>query len=99
METKLYPHGKNPLFPDDEDITHKPEDIRKHLDLSLKALNTDKIEMFYLRESLFVVDCKLLLPLTCLLQMVLTETLLTRTLFELSTKSTRRESSIDLESP
>lgn len=50
METKLYPHGKNPLFPDDEDITHKPEDIRKHLDLSLKALNTDKIEMFYLRE-------------------------------------------------
>lgn len=50
METKLYPHGKSPLFPDDEPITHKPEDIRKHLDLSLKALNTDKIEMFYLRK-------------------------------------------------
>ena len=49
METKLYPHAKNPMFEDDG-ITHTPEDIRKHLDLSLKALNTDKIEMFYLRE-------------------------------------------------
>jgi aryl-alcohol dehydrogenase-like predicted oxidoreductase len=51
VETKLYPHGGNPLLPDSEPITHKPEDIRKHLDASLKALNTDKIEMFYLRKQ------------------------------------------------
>lgn len=49
METKLYPNPGASRLIDSEAITHTPEDIRKHLDLSLKALNTDKIEMFYLR--------------------------------------------------
>lgn len=44
METKLYPtHAPNPVLG-----SHSPEDLRKYLDISLKALNTDSLEMFYL---------------------------------------------------
>ncbi|KAJ7087330.1 Aldo/keto reductase [Mycena belliarum] len=41
METKLYPSVAAAR-------THSPEDLRKFLMLSLKALNTDKLEMWYL---------------------------------------------------
>ncbi|KAJ7286400.1 Aldo/keto reductase [Mycena rebaudengoi] len=41
METKLYPSAKM-------NASHSPEDLRKHLMASLKALNTDKLEMWYL---------------------------------------------------
>ncbi|KAJ6580794.1 Aldo/keto reductase [Mycena capillaripes] len=43
METKMYPRPG-------QEITgsHLPEDLRKFLLMSLKALNTDKIEMWYL---------------------------------------------------
>ncbi|KAJ6465205.1 Aldo/keto reductase [Mycena vitilis] len=39
METKLYPAPGR---------SHSPEDLRKFLMISLKALNTDKLEMWYL---------------------------------------------------
>ncbi|KAG9126374.1 hypothetical protein FRC07_003680 [Ceratobasidium sp. 392] len=39
VETKLYPSGP---------IKHTPEGIREHLDKSLAALKTDKVELFYL---------------------------------------------------
>ncbi|KAJ6580796.1 Aldo/keto reductase [Mycena capillaripes] len=44
METKLYP------FPGIPQITgtHSAQDLRKYLLMSLKALNTDKLEMWYL---------------------------------------------------
>ncbi|KAJ3483251.1 hypothetical protein NLI96_g6433 [Meripilus lineatus] len=50
LETKLYPNVSNarlrtagaPI------ISHSPEDLRKFLDISLKALNADQIEMWYL---------------------------------------------------
>ncbi|RPD64666.1 Aldo/keto reductase [Lentinus tigrinus ALCF2SS1-7] len=49
METKLYPmsdsRGIERGVPR---ITHSPEDLRKHLDLSLKALQTDCLDMWYL---------------------------------------------------
>lgn len=47
METKLYPnaHGPSAAF---ESYTHKPEDVRRGLVNSLKALKTDKIDLFYL---------------------------------------------------
>ncbi|KAJ7286405.1 Aldo/keto reductase [Mycena rebaudengoi] len=41
LETKVYPYA--PL-----NISHTPEDLRKHLMISLKALKTDKLEMWYL---------------------------------------------------
>ncbi|KAF8166083.1 Aldo/keto reductase [Mycena galopus ATCC 62051] len=43
METKLYPAKGQKITG-----THSPEDLRKFLMMSLKALNTDKIEMWYL---------------------------------------------------
>ncbi|KZS98927.1 Aldo/keto reductase [Sistotremastrum niveocremeum HHB9708] len=47
MDTKLYPSpGRNAML--GSAISHSPEDLRKHLLASLKALNTDKIEMWYL---------------------------------------------------
>ncbi|TFY51775.1 hypothetical protein EVG20_g10842 [Dentipellis fragilis] len=47
METKLYPvPQKSVLFNDF--INHTPESMRRHLDDSLKALNTDTLEMWYL---------------------------------------------------
>ncbi|EKM52793.1 uncharacterized protein PHACADRAFT_261422 [Phanerochaete carnosa HHB-10118-sp] len=49
MDTKLYPMGPNGYkLRDLPVITHKPEDLRKHLDESLKALNTDSLDMWYL---------------------------------------------------
>ena len=46
MDTKVYPTvGKG--MPGDQ-ITHKPEDLRKYLQISLKALKTDKVDMWYL---------------------------------------------------
>ncbi|KAJ3525988.1 hypothetical protein NM688_g8318 [Phlebia brevispora] len=50
VETKLYPNairfrGKKP---DSEIISHTPEDLRKYLDISLKELNVDQLEMWYL---------------------------------------------------
>ncbi|KAJ7787235.1 Aldo/keto reductase [Mycena olivaceomarginata] len=43
METKLYPAAGATITG-----THSPEDLRKFLKLSLKELNTDKLEMWYL---------------------------------------------------
>jgi len=43
METKLYPAPGQKITG-----THSPEDLRKFLMMSLKALNTDQIEMWYL---------------------------------------------------
>ncbi|KAJ7087316.1 Aldo/keto reductase [Mycena belliarum] len=43
METKLYPVKGYSITG-----THSPEDLRKFLMVSLKALNTDKLEMWYL---------------------------------------------------
>ncbi|EJD54256.1 Aldo/keto reductase [Auricularia subglabra TFB-10046 SS5] len=45
METKLYPSS---VFRVPNGIRHTPEDLRTHLHASLKALNTDKIYMWYL---------------------------------------------------
>jgi aflatoxin B1 aldehyde reductase len=45
LETKLYPTVNYPMLPP---ITHSPEDLRKHLEISMKALDTDCLEMFYL---------------------------------------------------
>lgn len=46
METKLYPLKGN--IPGAEFITHSPEDLRKHLMKSLTALNTKKVDVWYL---------------------------------------------------
>lgn len=46
MDTKLYPTVGRGL--PGEQITHRPEDLRKHLQLSLNALNTKKVDMWYL---------------------------------------------------
>ncbi|KAJ7208769.1 Aldo/keto reductase [Mycena haematopus] len=43
METKLYPAKGQTITG-----THSPEDLRKFLMVSLKELNTDKLEMWYL---------------------------------------------------
>ncbi|EJD54243.1 Aldo/keto reductase [Auricularia subglabra TFB-10046 SS5] len=45
METKLYPSA---LFNIPNGAHHTPEDIRKHMRESLKALNTEKVYMWYL---------------------------------------------------
>ncbi|TFY55976.1 hypothetical protein EVG20_g9115 [Dentipellis fragilis] len=47
METKLYPVPQKSAFFNDI-INHTPENMRRHLDDSLKALNTDTLEMWYL---------------------------------------------------
>ncbi|CZR58186.1 related to aldehyde reductase [Phialocephala subalpina] len=47
MDTKLYPNKGSPMNPDDQ-YDHTPEDVRRGLMASLKALNTKKIDMFYL---------------------------------------------------
>ncbi|TFK46415.1 Aldo/keto reductase [Heliocybe sulcata] len=47
MDTKLYPTVAVGM-PGIPVITHSAEDVRKHLMESLKALKTDKIDMFYL---------------------------------------------------
>ncbi|EMD32818.1 hypothetical protein CERSUDRAFT_118513 [Gelatoporia subvermispora B] len=51
MDTKLYPnvaHKQWISMTGGTVISHSPEDLRKHLDASLKALNTDTLEMWYL---------------------------------------------------
>ncbi|KAA8566686.1 hypothetical protein EYC84_009220 [Monilinia fructicola] len=49
MATKLYPN--NPIYPNNMDggnITHRADDVRLHLDRSLRALGVDKVDLFYL---------------------------------------------------
>lgn len=46
MDTKYYPTAGRGM--PGEQTTHTPEDLRKHLLQSLKALNTDKVDMWYL---------------------------------------------------
>lgn len=46
MDTKVYPTVGRKL--PGEQISHRPEDLRKHLQLSLKALNAKKVDMWYL---------------------------------------------------
>ncbi|KAI0351263.1 Aldo/keto reductase [Trametes cingulata] len=50
VDTKLYPFSAfeayRKMMP--VSITHSPEDIRKWFDVSLKALNTDSIDLWYL---------------------------------------------------
>ncbi|KAL5527048.1 hypothetical protein ACEPAG_5839 [Sanghuangporus baumii] len=48
MDTKLYPNISNPVVQGKFVISHKPEDLRKFLQIQLKALNTDKLDMWYL---------------------------------------------------
>ncbi|EJD00810.1 Aldo/keto reductase [Fomitiporia mediterranea MF3/22] len=50
MDTKLYPTTSYTGPPRDDMvlISHRPEDLRKYLQIQLKALNTDKIDMWYL---------------------------------------------------
>ncbi|PCH42898.1 hypothetical protein WOLCODRAFT_152953 [Wolfiporia cocos MD-104 SS10] len=50
LETKLYPNASHKFLqgPGRPLISHSPEDLRKHLELSSKALNTDQLEMWYL---------------------------------------------------
>ncbi|EJD00801.1 Aldo/keto reductase [Fomitiporia mediterranea MF3/22] len=50
MDTKYFPLASFTEFKRDglELTSHKPEDLRKYLQISLKALNTDKIDMWYL---------------------------------------------------
>lgn len=47
MDTKLYPNAGGALDSQDS-YTHKPADVRRGLMNSLKALKTEKIDMFYL---------------------------------------------------
>jgi aflatoxin B1 aldehyde reductase len=47
MQTKLSPRA-NIGLPAGEATTHKPEHLRKGLEASLKALQTDKIDMWYM---------------------------------------------------
>ncbi|PCH42899.1 Aldo/keto reductase [Wolfiporia cocos MD-104 SS10] len=50
LETKLYPNVSNKRLqnPNRSLISHSPEDLRRHLEISMKALNTDQLEMWYL---------------------------------------------------
>ncbi|RPD76825.1 Aldo/keto reductase [Lentinus tigrinus ALCF2SS1-7] len=50
MDTKLYPNVAHARFQSTGSarISHSPEDLRKYLDISLKALQTDSIDMWYL---------------------------------------------------
>jgi aflatoxin B1 aldehyde reductase len=47
MDTKLYPNAGSAMNKG-EQYTHKPEDVRRGLLDSLKALKCEKIDMFYL---------------------------------------------------
>ncbi|KAJ3539616.1 hypothetical protein NM688_g6340 [Phlebia brevispora] len=50
VETKLYPNTASygDIVPNSLVISHSPEDLRKYLDMSLKALNVNQLEMWYL---------------------------------------------------
>ena len=47
MDTKLYP-DKGSAFESEEKYSHSPEDLRRGLAESLKALKTEKLEVWYL---------------------------------------------------
>ncbi|CEJ57244.1 Putative Aldo/keto reductase [Penicillium brasilianum] len=47
VDTKLYPNAGGPAAFEDG-YTHRPEDIRRGLTNSLKALQTEKVDIFYL---------------------------------------------------
>jgi aflatoxin B1 aldehyde reductase len=48
METKLSPRARNIGLPEGVATNHSPEHLRLGIEASLKALKTDKIDMFYL---------------------------------------------------
>ena len=48
MGTKLYPNAGGPLDKGHNAYTHTPQDVRRGLTDSLKALDTKEIDMFYL---------------------------------------------------
>lgn len=48
LDTKLYPTAIRPALSPDELYHHSPEDLRRGLLNSLKALNVDKISTWYL---------------------------------------------------
>ncbi|KAH7916003.1 Aldo/keto reductase [Hygrophoropsis aurantiaca] len=49
LDTKYYPNSKiKNVYPDDGAHSHSPADLRVNLLRSLKALNTNKLEMWYL---------------------------------------------------
>ncbi|KAI9061865.1 Aldo/keto reductase [Trametes sanguinea] len=49
VDTKVFPNvGKAAPVAMAERVSHSPEDLRKHLEISLKALGTDSVEVFYL---------------------------------------------------
>jgi aflatoxin B1 aldehyde reductase len=48
METKFSPRAKNIGLPEGVASTHSPEHLRLALEASLKALKTDKVDMWYL---------------------------------------------------
>ncbi|KAI0655683.1 Aldo/keto reductase [Cubamyces menziesii] len=50
IDTKLYPNAGSTRWRGASSvrISHSPEDLRKFLDIQLKALNTDSVEMWYL---------------------------------------------------
>ncbi|KAI8992796.1 Aldo/keto reductase [Trametes punicea] len=48
IDTKLYPNAGRSHAHATERISHSPEDLRKFLDIQLKALKTDSVEMWYL---------------------------------------------------
>ncbi|ESZ95668.1 aflatoxin B1-aldehyde reductase [Sclerotinia borealis F-4128] len=49
MQTKLYPtKGKGMSWLTSEEYTLSPADVRRGFEASMKALNTDRVEMFYL---------------------------------------------------
>jgi aflatoxin B1 aldehyde reductase len=61
METKLSPRAKIGL-PEGVQTTHCPEHVRLGLEASLKALKTDKVEMFYLHApGILIISCALAL--------------------------------------
>ena len=47
MDTKLYPNAGTKMSEEDQ-YTHRPEDVRRGLMTSLKALGAKKIDLFYL---------------------------------------------------
>lgn len=48
MDTKLYPNEGKGMKMGDNMYSHRPDDVRRGLLDSLKALNTDKVDMWYL---------------------------------------------------
>lgn len=48
LQTKLYPTVGRTMTPGAQPVSHSPEDLRKHLMISLQALGVKKLDMFYL---------------------------------------------------